>query len=92
MARRAVEQHPGTDETHGSLMMKCHLWAGATVMLVMLLSPASSVFGPAVGISPQAWLTEYLKYVAVLITLAILVSVGGFSVADSYWLRAHGTR
>ena len=80
--KRAAVENPG------SLMTKCRLWEIATFAFVILLSPASLVFGLAYGIAPDAWLTAYLRYVAVFIPLAVLVALAGFEVAASYWLRA----
>jgi len=69
-------------------MKKYHLWEIATAVFVMLLSPASVVFGVAIGIPHEAWLMTYLRYVAVFITLTIVVALAGFDVAISYWPHA----
>jgi hypothetical protein len=66
------------------------LWEIATFFFVMFLSPASFVFGLFLGISPEAWLAAYLKYVVVFITLSFFAALGGLEVATSYWLISHG--
>jgi|SRR5450756_1724043 hypothetical protein len=83
-----TERGRATGETFDFLMKKCHLWEIATAVFVMLLSPASFVLGLAIGISPEAWLMTYLRYVALFIILAILVALAGLDAATSCWLRA----
>lgn len=75
-------------ESSHSFIKKHRLWEIATFFFVMFLSPASFVFGLFLGISPEAWLTAYLKYVVVFITLAFFIALGGLEVATSYWLKA----
>jgi len=63
-----------------------------TAALVVLVSPISFVFSPLSGVSVQAWLSTWVRYVFIFVVLAIAIAVGGFGAASSYRVRATAIR
>jgi hypothetical protein len=63
-----------------------------TVLLVVLVSPLSFVISLPFGITPQTWLSLWVKYVFIFVVLAICIALTGFGAAASYRVKAEATR
>jgi drug/metabolite transporter (DMT)-like permease len=63
-----------------------------TVVLVILVSPISFVVLLPFHIAPERWLTLWLKYVFIFVTLAVVITSAGFGAASSYRVRARMIR
>lgn len=59
-----------------------------TFVLVILVSPASLVFGLPFGISTGTWLNEWVHWVFLFVLLVMAIALLGFNEASTYWLRA----
>jgi len=59
-----------------------------TFLAVILVTPVSMVFAIPFGVSAQAWVNAWQRYVFLLILLAIGLSVVGFGVSTNYRLEA----
>lgn len=69
-------------------MRKARLVDALTILAVVLLSPASVVLAPLLGVDPQVWLAMCLRYVAVFIILAVVLAILGFDLSNRYRLEA----
>ena len=63
-----------------------------TVGLVLLVSPLSFVLSLPLGVSPQAYLSVWVRYVFVFIVLALAIALAGFGAASTYRVRAAAAR
>ncbi|MDA4112784.1 MAG: hypothetical protein OK474_01935 [Thaumarchaeota archaeon] len=63
-----------------------------TVVLVILVSPLSVVVSLPFQIAPETWLMLWLKYVFMIVILAIGITSLGFGAASSYRVRARMIR
>jgi hypothetical protein len=59
-----------------------------TFVVVILISPASFVFGLPFGIAPHDWLATWTHWTVVFITVAFFIVLFGFETALSYRLKA----
>ncbi len=73
-------------------MWKARTIDALTFLAVILISPASVIMAFPLGVDPQAWLAAWSSYVALLIVLAMALSVIGFSVSFGYRLEADRRR
>jgi hypothetical protein len=70
-----------------SLLLELITFAG-----VVLLSPISFVLGIPFGITPEVWLRFWLRYVAIFVVAALLVTLLGLTASSSYWVKAESIR
>jgi len=55
-----------------------------TVLLVILVSPLSVLISFPLGISPESWLSVWMRYVFIFVVLAVTVALTGFGAASHY--------
>jgi len=71
-----------------ALLRKAKAAEVLTFLAVILITPVSMIFAVPFGVSPQAWVDSWDRYVFPLILLAVALSVVGFGVSTNYRLEA----
>jgi len=80
---------PTTDEqTIRSLIRESRIWEVLTFALIIVISPASFVFGLPFGIAPLAWADGWVHWVFLLVLLALAITILGFGQATTCRLKA----
>ena len=74
------------------LARNSRLWEILTFAMVIVVSPASFLFGLPFGIDPMVWLGFWLKWTVFFIVLAIIIALLGFDAASNCWLEAEHLR
>lgn len=88
-AKGTPEQY---EQTIRRLSRMSRLWEIFTFVMVIIVSPASFLFGLPFGISVDVWLAQWLHWVVVLIILAVVIALLGLDAASSCWLKAQRIR
>jgi len=78
----------GQDNSARRLIRRSVAFEVLTFVAVILISPASFVFGLPLGIAPSDWLASWTHWTVVFIIVAIAIAVLGFETALSYRLKA----